>query len=171
MQKELCCRSLANQERWWPECSTGIQCFLRSRTFTRRLHQIQEWGELSFCITTPVHKLHLMQEKLVKENTETFPHSAYSPALVPVPFSCSHIRRNASQENVLGQISALETAVFQCLSHIPKETYWSAFLRWTGWLEKYVAAGVYFEKAKYKIFLGVTVKHKTPRLILLQVPL
>ena len=96
----------------------------------------------------PAHKSHLVQEYLAKENAETLPHPAYSLDLAPYDlFLFPHLKKYRARRSFKSR-SALGTAVFQYLMHIPQEAYQSAFLQWIGRLLKCVAVGECFEKLK-----------------------
>lgn len=97
----------------------------------------------------PAHKSRLVQEYLAAENIHTLPHPAYSPDLAPCDFYLfPHLKKSLAGRSFKSR-SALGTAVFQCLSHIPKEDYRAAFLKWIERMQKCVAAGgEYFEQMK-----------------------
>lgn len=95
----------------------------------------------------PAHKSKLVQEYLTQENVETLPHPAYSPDLAPCDFFLFPRLKKCLAGRSFSNRSALGTAVFQCLSHIPQSDYRGAFLQWIERLKKCVAAkGEYFEQ-------------------------
>ena len=146
LKRSFAAETLKNQERQLLESSTGIQCFLRSITFTRRLNQIQEWGKLSHCTIThlPISCI-LWQEYFAKETIETLP-LAWPRCLGHLLFPTAEEMPHWKKFQVL--VSS-RTCYFQASGAYTWEAYLSAFLQWTGRRKKSVAVeGEYCEKLK-----------------------
>ena len=76
----------------------------------------------------PVHKMHLVQEYLSKENTETLQLPAHLPGLTVCDFFLLPHLKKCLIGRILKSWSALKTAVFQCLAcllrrHIDEHSY------------------------------------------------
>ena len=129
--KKRCAAETLHTRRGLLQSSTGIQCFLRSRFFT--------WRLFSFCMM-----MHLLtrcipcKSILQKRTLKLLPIPAYSRNLALWDFFLfPHLEKCPTGRSFKGW-SALRTAVFQCLAHIPMESYRSACLQWIGRLEKCV---------------------------------
>ena len=97
----------------------------------------------------PAHKSKLVKEYLAAENIDTLPHPPYSPDLAPCDFYLFPLLKKTLVGRTFKSRTALGSAVFQCLSRLPREAFKSAFLQWIERMQKCVAkGGEYFEKLK-----------------------
>ena len=86
-----------------------------------------------------------------KENSQTLPHPSYTPDLAPCDFFLFPCLKKSLSGHSVDSCSALRSAVFQCLVHIPKEDYRHAFEQCIQRLKKDVTAwGAHFEKMQAK---------------------
>ena len=121
-QKKLCCRNLPNLERRLQESSTRIRWFLMSRTFTRSLDQIQEWGELGFRTITHPLTSRISCKSILQRKTLKLFHTLHNRLiLLPVTVLLFARPKRSLAGRRFKSRPALRMVVFQVLAHIPKE--------------------------------------------------
>ena len=92
------------------------------------------------------HKFEVVKSFLVSEKVKLFNHPPYSPDLSPCDFLLFPRLKKMLSVNRYTSRSSLGTAIYQCLQHIPKEDYLSAFRDWVKRLQICVSVkGEYFE--------------------------
>ena len=119
---------------------------------TRKLYQPQACVESNFLMRTHLHTIQCWYKSISLRKSSNFatPSILHRSCTMWFFSLCLH-----STKSLLGCElncrSALGSAIFQCLDHIPKEDYKHAFEQWLQRLKKSVAAqGAYFEKMQMK---------------------
>ena len=94
----------------------------------------------------PDHKSATVQEYLKEYGLDVLDHPRYSPDLSPCEFWLFPRLKEMLAGHHFESRCGIDSAVYQCLQHIPKEDYRAAFRKWVDRCEMYVDAdGAYFE--------------------------
>ena len=92
------------------------------------------------------HKCEVVKSFLASEKVNVLNHPPYSPDLSPCDFFLFPKLKKMLSGTKYTSRSSLGSTIFQCLQHIPKEDYLSAFRDWVKRLQKCVSIkGEYFE--------------------------
>ena len=78
----------------------------------------------------PLISVRLLSFFWASEKVKVLNHPPYSPDLSPCDFFLFPRLKKMLSGNKYMSISSLGSAVYQCLQHIPKEDYLSAFCDW-----------------------------------------
>ena len=97
-------------------------------------------------MTAPPLMWEVVKSFLTSQKVKVFNHPPYSPDLSPCDLVLFPRLKKMLSANKYTSRSSLGSAVYQCLQHIPKEDYLSAFRDWVNRLQKCVSVkGEYFE--------------------------
>ena len=95
---------------------------------------------------TPAHKSATVQEYLKESGLDVLDHPPYSPDLSPRDFWLFPRLKEMLAGHHFESRCGIGSAVYQCLQHIPKEDYRTAFRKWVDRCKMCVEAdGTYFE--------------------------
>ena len=76
------------------------------------------------------HKCEVVKSFLASEKVKVLNHPLYSPDLSPCDFFLFPRLKKMLSGNTYTSRSSVGSAIYQCLQHIPKEDYLSAFRDW-----------------------------------------
>ena len=117
------------------------------KEFYNKKRPSKDGQESTFYMTMPpLISERLLSLFLASETVKVLNHPPYSPDLSPCDFFLFPRLKKMLSGNKYMSRSSLGSAIYQCLQHIPKEDYLSAFCDWVKRLQKCVSVkGEYFE--------------------------